>query len=50
MNKRHWNTVVLNGSLPDSLLSDLVEHSYRLVVAGLKKDERNRIQGILDGS
>ena len=48
MNKRHWNTLELNGSLPSTLLHDLVEHSYRLVVAGLKKDQRKRVEELLD--
>ncbi|WP_232667704.1 MmcQ/YjbR family DNA-binding protein [Pseudonocardia sp. TRM90224] len=34
-NKRHWNTVVLDGSVPDDDLLDFVHHSYELVVAGL---------------
>ncbi len=31
MNKRHWNTVTLDGSLPDSLVRKMVELSYVLV-------------------
>jgi predicted DNA-binding protein (MmcQ/YjbR family) len=31
MNKRHWNTVILDGSLPDKLIRDLIDHSYQLV-------------------
>ncbi|HEY8961948.1 MAG TPA: MmcQ/YjbR family DNA-binding protein [Luteolibacter sp.] len=31
MNKRHWNTLVLDGSLPDVLIRDLIDHSYQLV-------------------
>ena len=37
MNKRHWNTVVLDGSLGDDLLRELIDDSYRLVVEGLPK-------------
>jgi predicted DNA-binding protein (MmcQ/YjbR family) len=37
LNKRHWNTVVLDGSLPDRLVLELVEDSYDLVVDGLPK-------------
>jgi predicted DNA-binding protein (MmcQ/YjbR family) len=37
LNKRHWNTVEVNGSLPDRLVLDMVEDSYDLVVAGLPK-------------
>jgi predicted DNA-binding protein (MmcQ/YjbR family) len=35
MNKRHWNTLVLDGSLPGALVKELIRHSYDLVVAGL---------------
>ena len=31
MNKRHWNTVILDGSLPDNLIRELIDHSYQLV-------------------
>jgi predicted DNA-binding protein (MmcQ/YjbR family) len=37
LNKRHWNTVELDGSLPDRLVRDLIEDSYDLVVAALPK-------------
>jgi predicted DNA-binding protein (MmcQ/YjbR family) len=37
LNKRHWNTVVLDGSLPDRLVRDLVEDSYDLVVSALPR-------------
>jgi predicted DNA-binding protein (MmcQ/YjbR family) len=33
LNKRHWNTILLDGSLPDTMVRDLVEDSYALVVA-----------------
>jgi predicted DNA-binding protein (MmcQ/YjbR family) len=37
LNKRHWNTVEFDGSVPDRLVLDLIEDSYDLVVAGLPK-------------
>jgi predicted DNA-binding protein (MmcQ/YjbR family) len=37
LNKRHWNTIVLDGSLPDQLVVDMLEDSYDLVVAGLPR-------------
>lgn len=40
MNKRHWNTVTVDGDLPDRLVRELVEDSYDLVVAGLPRAER----------
>ena len=43
MNKRHWNTLILDGSLPDSLVRELVIHSWELVVAGLPKKVRESL-------
>lgn len=40
MNKAHWNTVVLDGSVPDDEVADWVAMSYDLVVAGLPKAVR----------
>ncbi len=40
MNKRHWNTLVLDGSLPKKLVMDLVDHSYDLIVASLPKGKQ----------
>ena len=37
LNKRHWNTVTIDGSLEDRFVLDLIEDSYDLVVAGLPK-------------
>ena len=37
MNKRHWNTLVLDSSLSDALIRGLVEHSYALVRASLTR-------------
>ncbi|MFJ4867340.1 MmcQ/YjbR family DNA-binding protein [Streptomyces sp. NPDC088757] len=42
MNKRHWNTVTV-GELPDRTVRELVEDSYDLVVAGLPKAVRLRL-------
>jgi len=35
MNKRHWITVTLDGSVPDDLIDDLIETSYALIVSAL---------------
>jgi predicted DNA-binding protein (MmcQ/YjbR family) len=43
MNKRHWNTVTLDGSLPATLVHELIEHSYQLVVQGLPKKVREAL-------
>lgn len=43
MNKRHWNTLRLDGSLSSKLVRELIQHSYSLVVAGLSKRARERL-------
>jgi predicted DNA-binding protein (MmcQ/YjbR family) len=40
LNKRHWNTVTLDGSLPGQMVTDLLADSYDLVVASLPKARR----------
>jgi predicted DNA-binding protein (MmcQ/YjbR family) len=35
MNKKHWNTVLIDGSLPDKLVKNWIDNSYNLVVASL---------------
>lgn len=44
LNKRHWNTVVLDGTVPDALVRDMIEDSYDLVVAGLSKSRQERLR------
>ncbi|MCU0394470.1 MAG: MmcQ/YjbR family DNA-binding protein [Chitinophagaceae bacterium] len=43
MNKKHWNTVVMDGSIPHKLLLEWVRHSYDLVVASLPKKVREQL-------
>ena len=43
LNKRHWNTIRLDGSLPDELVRDLIEDSYDLVVSALPKRMREQL-------
>jgi len=40
MNKTHWNTVVLDGSIPRGEIERMIDRSYALVVKGLKRAER----------
>lgn len=46
LNKRHWNTVVLDGSVPADLVREMIEDSYDLVVAGLPRREREKLQWV----
>ncbi len=43
LNKRHWNTVALDGTLPDAMVRDMVEDSYDLVVSGLSAARRRAL-------
>lgn len=43
MNKRHWNTILLDGSLPPAEIERMIDQSYSLVVKGLPKAERENL-------
>ena len=43
LNKRHWNTVLCDGSLPDEMVRDMVEDSYDLIVAAMPRAVRERL-------
>lgn len=44
MSKKHWNTVLIRGDVNDSLIYELVDHSYELVVSSLTKKLQNELQ------
>lgn len=43
MNKKHWNTVVVNNALTDKLVYSWIKDSYQLVVAKLTKKQREEL-------
>ena len=43
LNKRHWNTITLYGSLSDQLVRELIADSYDLVVSALPKRAREEL-------
>ncbi|MCB0760083.1 MAG: MmcQ/YjbR family DNA-binding protein [Flavobacteriales bacterium] len=45
MNKVHWNTVTTDGSVPDQLLYELIDHSYALIYASLPAKVRAEAEG-----
>jgi predicted DNA-binding protein (MmcQ/YjbR family) len=45
MNKRHWNTVILDGTLTDTLVLELVDDSYDLVFGSLPKKVQQALLG-----
>jgi predicted DNA-binding protein (MmcQ/YjbR family) len=50
LNKKHWNTVMLDGSLPEEMVKDMVEDSYDLVVSGLPASRRRALGWHRDSS
>jgi predicted DNA-binding protein (MmcQ/YjbR family) len=43
LNKRHWNTVILDGSMPNEAVRDMIEDSYDLVVSKLPRARRQAL-------
>jgi len=43
LNKRHWNTVTIDGSIPDDEIEEMVDNSYRLVVAKMTKKDQKKL-------
>ena len=46
MNKKHWNTVDLDGSVPSAEIEAMMDDSFWLVVAGMKKDDRDTLRAL----
>lgn len=44
MNKKHWNTITLDGSISDEQILEMIDNSYELVVKGLKKADRQELE------
>ena len=44
MNKDHWNTVHLDGSIPEDILLNMIDASYCLVVNKLRKEDRSKLE------
>jgi predicted DNA-binding protein (MmcQ/YjbR family) len=43
MNKKHWNTVELEGGIPEAELRTMIDHSYELVVGALPRKQRAKL-------
>lgn len=46
MNKKHWITVQIDGSISDKVLLSWVDDSYNLVCAGLSRSEKSRLEAM----
>ncbi|MFN8145230.1 MAG: MmcQ/YjbR family DNA-binding protein [Bacteroidia bacterium] len=44
MNKKHWNTIVDDGTVTDKQLKDWIDHSYDMVVAGMPKKDQEKLR------
>ena len=43
MNKKHWNTIILDGSIPTGEIARMIDHSYALVVERLTRVEKESL-------
>ena len=46
MNKRHWNSLIMDGSLPENLVFELIDHSYHLVISKMSQAKRRKLRAI----
>ncbi len=46
MNKKHWITVMMDGSIPDKLLREWILESYRLVIKSLTKSQKLTLESL----
>lgn len=46
MNKKHWNTIVMDGSIDDKLIYQWILDSYHLVIASLTKKQREELANL----
>jgi predicted DNA-binding protein (MmcQ/YjbR family) len=46
MNKKHWITVLMDGSVPDKLFKQWIDNSYELVVSGLTKKQKSALESM----
>lgn len=44
MNKVHWNTITMDGSVSDNLIYELIDHSYELISASLTKKLKEELK------
>ena len=44
MNKKHWNTVYIDGSLSDDMIKNFIDESYDLIVMGLTRKQQQEIK------
>ena len=50
LNKQHWNTVTVDGSIPDEEILDMMDDSYNLVVKKLSRKDREKVERMKEES
>lgn len=48
MNKTHWNSVFVDGSVPENMIRELIDHSYEIVAASLTKKLKEELRLLSD--
>jgi len=43
MNKKHWNTIIIEGSVSTALIKEMIDDSYNLIVRSLPKTSREEL-------
>ena len=46
MNKKHWNTVLMDGTLSDKLILSFIDKSYALVASSLTKSQKSALEAL----
>lgn len=46
LNKKHWSSIRMDGSVPVSVVRSMIDESYRLVVSGLRTSERAALDAL----
>lgn len=46
MNKEHWNTVGLDGTIPPNLIKELIDKSYQLIIKSLPKKKQQELKNL----
>jgi len=44
MNKKHWNTITMDGSIPDEELIRMIDESYNLVIQGMTRSDQAKLR------
>lgn len=44
MNKKHWNTLIIDGTVPQAEIKEMIRHSLQLIISGLSKAARSRAE------